>query len=218
MIILMFGPPQSGKGTLGRRISRTLGIPYYAAGEEIRRRLRENPGWFQGRYSQEMHDDGMFCPPDLVRDLMFGLLRDAGLNCVLDGYPRNMDQFEMMGELGAKYTVAHLVLPDEVLVRRASNRRVCSECGEIFQIGNPFLLPPEDGVCGQCGGDIVQRGDDEEETVRVRLRKYRDETLPTLQSLRERADHHIDFTPSGTNDVDAEAQELLDMMIEEWND
>ena len=218
MIILMFGPPQSGKGSLGRRISRSLEVPYFAAGEEIRKRLKEDPAWFQGRYSMEMHDRGEFCPPEMVRDLVFDLLRGAALNCVLDGYPRNVDQFKMMEELGATYTVAHLIVPEEELVRRASHRRICSECGEVFQLGNPHMLPRDDGRCTTCGGEVIQRGDDDEATVRSRYAKYQAETEPVLEALEDMADYYVDFVPSGGQDVDAEAQELIDQMVAEWNE
>ena len=217
MITMMFGPPQSGKGTLGRRISRSLGLDYISAGEEIRTRLKQDEGWFLGRYSMSMHDRGEFCPPDIVRALVFELLRATDLNCILDGFPRNLDQLGMMGELGASYTVVYLVVPEEELVRRASGRRICSACGEVFQVGNPYMLPPGDGHCTTCGGEVIRRGDDEPGVVLDRLARYREETEPVLAALRAMADHEVDFVPSGGPDVEAEAGRLVNILRGAWD-
>jgi len=126
-LLLMFGPPQSGKGTYGRRLSRMLGIPYVSAGESIRDRLKSDEGWFQGRYSMEMHDRGEFCPPELVRALVAELVESCPGPCILDGYPRNSSQFSDLMEMGVPFSLIHLNVPDEELVRRASGRRVSEQ-------------------------------------------------------------------------------------------
>lgn len=133
-MLLMFGPPQSSKGTYGKRLSRMLGIPFVSAGESIRKRLREDEAWFGGRYSMELYDQGEFCPPDLVRALVEDLVGISSGQCILDGYPRNSDQFADLMEMGLPFTLIHLDIPEDELVRRASGRRVCSECGKVYNV------------------------------------------------------------------------------------
>lgn len=140
-LLLMFGPPQSGKGTYGKRLSRMLGIPFVSAGESIRKRLREDEAWFGGRYSMELHDQGEFCPPDLVRALVEDLVGISSGQCILDGYPRNSDQFADLMEMGLPFTLIHLDIPEDELVRRASGRRVCSDRGTLCGRGGILALP-----------------------------------------------------------------------------
>lgn len=208
-LILMFGPPQSGKGTYGRRLSRTLEIPYVSAGEAIRERLREDESWFGGRYSMEMHDRGEFCPPELVRALVEELVDGTPGTCILDGYPRNASQFSDLMEMGLPFCLVHLNVPDEDLVRRASGRRVCSECGEVFNFDNPNMQAGPDGRCTICDGEVVKRGDDDEETVRRRLAKYHAETAEVLDLCGGHANAVIAFR-STDDDVDEECDRLID--------
>lgn len=161
----------------------------------------------------EMHDQGEFCPPELVRDLVFDLVRRSNLNCILDGYPRDVNQFLMMEELGADYTVVHLVVPEEELVRRASGRRICSECGEVFQLTNPNMLPGENGECTICGGAVVSRGDDNDETVLKRIAKYRAETEVVMDAIGRTSSKMISFVSPCNDDIDSEADRLVEILM-----
>lgn len=210
-LLLMFGPPQSGKGTYGRRLSRMLGIPFVSAGESIRKRLREDEAWFGGRYSMELHDQGEFCPPDLVRALVEDLVGSSSGLCILDGYPRNSDQFADLMEMDLPFTLIHLDIPEDELVRRASGRRVCSECGEVYNVDNPHMQTAPDGRCSLCGADVIKRGDDEEDTVRRRVAKYRNETAEVIGLCRDDAFAVVTFR-SGDDDVDEECGHLIEAL------
>lgn len=211
VLLLMFGPPQSGKGTYGRRLSRMIGIPYVSVGDAIRERLKEDEGWFGGRFSMEMHDRGEFCPSEMVRALVTEMVESSPGPCILDGYPRNAVQFSALMEMDVPFSLIHLNVPDEELVQRASGRRVCSRCGEVFNLDNPNMQTGHDGECTACGGEVVKRGDDDEETVRRRLSKYRAETAEVLDLCLGNADAVVPFR-STDDDVDEECERMLEAM------
>jgi adenylate kinase len=105
---------------------------------------------------------------------------------VLDGYPRNLDQAEFLSEITDLDAAVFLDVGESELVDRLTGRRVCSDCGTNFHVD--FDPPAEAGVCDECGGDLIQREDDTEETVRERLRVYRENTEPVVDHYRQRGE------------------------------
>jgi len=184
MRLVLFGPPGAGKGTQARLLTERRGLVQIATGDIIREALKnETP---LGKKAKSYVEAGELVPDSLVRDLAENAIADEGFDdFVLDGYPRTNQQAAWLTEfLGENETpldaVISLSVPDEIIVRRLSRRRVHTETGETYHLDHD---PPPDDVDPE---DIVQRDDDQPETVRNRLSVYREETEPLEEYYEDR--------------------------------
>jgi adenylate kinase len=181
MRVVLLGPPGSGKGTHGRRLSEELGVPLIATGDILREAIAQ--GTRLGMAAQEDVKAGRLVSDSTVLGIIETRLlqKDAANGFVLDGFPRTTAQADGLAALLGDRKVdraVNLVVPPEVVVDRLKNRLVCSNCGEIY---NAASRPPrQPGVCDVCGGEVKQRPDDRPETVRARLEVYERETSPLV--------------------------------------
>ncbi|MBI4364508.1 MAG: adenylate kinase [Candidatus Latescibacteria bacterium] len=181
MRVVLLGPPGSGKGTHGKRLCESLGVPLIATGDILRQAIAD--GTALGKSAQEHVKSGRLVPDETVLGLVETRLRltDAQRGFILDGFPRTVAQAEglksLLGEVRMD-RVVNLVVPTEVVVARLKDRWLCGSCGAIY---NMSTAPPKvAGVCDRCGGGLKQRSDDEPETVRKRLEVYARETAPLV--------------------------------------
>lgn len=214
----MFGPPNAGKGTYGIRLARLAGVPYLSCGNLLRERMATDEAWFEGRYTKAMQDAGELCPSDLANRIIFEAIGEAPDGCVLDGFPREAGQVQPFLDMaaGRDFCVVEITHPASVLIARSANRRVCRGCGKSYAVGNPHMEPPEDMLCGECGGPIVHRDDDDPVVMAHRIEVYHRQTEPILQMLREQCLMHVRFSPSG-GDVDAISETLWEKMEAWWS-
>jgi adenylate kinase len=126
---------------------------------------------------------------------------------VLDGFPRNAYQFEQFIGFNRDFALVAIDQADDELVRRATGRRICEICGDIYSVSNPKMQPDPGDLCRRCGGDVIRRPDDEEGIVRTRLEKYRSATEPILAALTRYARPAVSVSPEG-DDVDATAEDI----------
>ncbi|TMQ52835.1 MAG: adenylate kinase [Candidatus Eisenbacteria bacterium] len=181
MRVVLLGPPGSGKGTHGKRLSESLGVPLVATGDILRQAIAE--GTALGKSAQEHVKSGRLVPDETVLGLIETRLgrRDAQGGFILDGFPRTVAQAEgLKSLLGGRPLdlVLNLVVPTEVVVSRLRDRWLCAKCGAIY---NASTAPPKvAGRCDVCGSALTQRTDDEPETVRKRLEVYARETAPLV--------------------------------------
>lgn len=202
MDVILFGPPGAGKGTQASYIIRTLGVPQLATGDIFRRHLKE--GTPLGLLARGYMERGELVPDDVVFDLVASRMSepDCSGGVLFDGFPRTVRQAELLGkwlhERGRRIDlVLSLHVPDEVVVGRLSGRRTCLSCGATYHVDyNP---PKVEGVCDRCSGEVVQRPDDRESTVRARLETYHRETSPVLAWL---ADEFGVTTLDGNQDIE----------------
>lgn len=185
MRLVIFGPPGAGKGTQARLLEERRGITQISTGDILRAALEEETPL--GQKAKSYVESGELVPDELVRKLAEQAITDEGYDdFVLDGYPRTQQQAEWLTKFLEEHeapldAVVSLEVPDEVLVRRLSRRRIHDETGETYHLDHN---PPPDDVDPDL---IVQRSDDEPETVRNRLAVYREETEP-LVSYYEKQD------------------------------
>ena len=189
MIIILLGPPGAGKGTQAGAIAGKFNIPHISTGDIFRANLKE--GTPLGLEAKKYMDSGELVPDELVVRLVGDRLgaADAANGALLDGFPRTVAQAEALGqyleEKGRQ--VDHCVclnVDDAVLVSRLAGRRMCRECGAGYHVD--YSPPSDGGRCDKCGGEVYQRDDDSEATVRNRLKVYHEQTSPLVDWYAQR--------------------------------
>ncbi|ELZ08625.1 adenylate kinase [Halovivax asiaticus JCM 14624] len=182
--ILIMGAPGAGKGTQSSRIAETFDVEHVTTGDALRANKDMDISDLGLEYDtpREYMDQGDLVPDEVVNTIVETALIEAD-GFVLDGYPRNMDQARELAEMTDLDVVLALDVSEDELVDRLTGRRVCEECGTNFHVD--FDPPATDGVCDECGGELVQRDDDTEETVKDRLRVYHANTEPVIEFYEE---------------------------------
>ncbi|NPB09730.1 MAG: adenylate kinase [Thermodesulfobacteria bacterium] len=196
MNIVFLGPPGAGKGTQAKMIAEKYGIPQISTGDMFREHLSK--GTELGKKAQEYMEKGQLVPDEIVLGMVEERLKqpDCEKGFILDGFPRTVPQAEALDKLlekmGKKIDYAILIdVPDEELVKRLTGRRTCKKCGMMYHV--IFKPPKEDNKCDACGGELYQRPDDNEETVRNRLKVYHEQTEPIISYYEKKGVlHRID--------------------------
>ncbi|MBQ5347606.1 MAG: adenylate kinase [Ruminococcus sp.] len=179
MNIIMLGAPGAGKGTQAAVLCEHLHIPTISTGNIIREALRT--GTEMGLKAKSYMDAGQLVPDEVVIGIVKDRLQedDCKNGYILDGFPRTIPQAEALDEMGANIDcVIDIEVEDDVIVNRLSGRRVCENCGRPYHIES--LKPKVDGVCDDCNGALVQRKDDQIDTIKNRLDIYHKETEPLV--------------------------------------
>ena len=177
MKLILLGAPGAGKGTQANVISERLNIPQISTGNIIREALKS--GTEMGLKAKSFMDEGKLVPDEVVIGIIEERLQndDCRNGFILDGFPRTIVQAEALDKMGIGIDrVIDIEVPDEAIIKRLSGRRVCEKCGRPFHIVD--LKPKKEGVCDTCMGALVQRKDDQEETIRLRLVEYHEKTEP----------------------------------------
>lgn len=181
MILALFGPPGSGKGTQAKTLLGHLGVPQLSTGDMLRESIRL--GETLGIKAKEFMSKGQLVPDDLMVDLIKVRIQrqDCKNGFMLDGFPRTVAQAKALDLMlaGLKTKIDHVVsfcVPTEELVSRLSGRLVCSGCGTSYH--EKHKIPKKSGICDLCGKPVVKRDDDKPEVVRTRLETFQRETAP----------------------------------------
>ncbi|GLW22100.1 MULTISPECIES: adenylate kinase [Microbispora] len=183
MRVVLVGPPGAGKGTQAQFIASHLSIPKISTGDIFRANV--SGGTELGRLAKEYMDRGDLVPDEVTVAMVRDRLSedDAKEGFLLDGFPRNVPQAEVLKKMLAEFgttldVVLNLVVEDDEVVRRLAGRRTCRSCGKVWHL--VFDPPAAEGVCDACGGELFQRDDDREETIRRRLEVYQEQTAPLI--------------------------------------
>ncbi|MBR6028332.1 MAG: adenylate kinase [Clostridia bacterium] len=176
MNIIFLGPPGAGKGTQAQRICAALNIPQISTGDILRRAIKEQTP--TGLKAKSYIDAGGLVPDDVIIDIVKERLQqdDCKNGYILDGFPRTVPQAEALDTFAKMDAVIELDVADEKLVERISGRRVCLKCGATYHVS---LLNGET-KCAVCGEELIQRADDQPETVLNRLKVYHAQTAPLV--------------------------------------
>ena len=186
MNIIMLGAPGTGKGTIAGILSENLGIPQISTGDIFRKNIKE--GTELGKLADSYISKGQLVPDEVTVKIVEDRLNqpDAKNGVILDGFPRTIVQADRLKEIlkdkGEKVDITiNLETPEEEIIERIVNRRVCSnqECKAVYNI---VLHPPKvEGKCDKCGSDLITRKDDKVETVKSRLEQYFTATSPLVE-------------------------------------
>jgi adenylate kinase len=181
--LVLVGPPGAGKGTQAQFIASHFSVPKISTGDIFRANVSE--GTDLGIEAKKYMDAGDLVPDEVTIAMVKDRLThdDTTEGFLLDGFPRTVHQAEVLDKVLAVQSTAltvvlELVVDDEEVVRRLSGRRTCRRCGHVWH--QDFDPPSRDGICDRCGGELFQRDDDSEQTIRHRLEVYADQTSPLI--------------------------------------
>lgn len=207
---VLLGPPGAGKGTQAVRLVEKYEIPHISTGDIFRKNIKE--GTELGKKAQEYMNAGALVPDELVVDLVKDRLQqdDCKNGFLLDGFPRTIFQAEKLDEFLSESNqkmdiVINLKVEKDALIKRLTGRRVCKDCGASYHIVN--VPPKKEGVCDICGGELIQRKDDNIETVENRINVYEEQTAPLIGYYKE-AGSLVDF------DGEASLDEVFDAIVQ----
>ena len=202
MRLVLLGAPGAGKGTQAKKLIETYGIPQISTGDILRKAVAD--GTPLGKEAKSYMDKGELVPDSVVIGLVKERIAqdDCKKGYILDGFPRNTAQAEVLdkvlAEMGAPLDTALSVdVGKDVLMKRLTGRRTCRKCQQMYNIY--FSLPKKEGVCDKCGGELFQRDDDKEETIRKRLDVYDAQTAPLMEYYKKKG---IVKSVAGTGSID----------------
>ncbi|WP_369248587.1 adenylate kinase [Streptomyces sp. R41] len=184
MRIVLVGPPGAGKGTQAAFLAKNLSIPHISTGDLFRANISQQTEL--GKLAKSYMDKGELVPDEVTIAMAKDRMEqpDAENGFLLDGFPRNVSQAEALDEMLQAEAmkldaVLDLEVPEDEVVRRIAGRRICrNDSSHVFHVA--YKAPKKDGVCDVCGGELYQRDDDSEETVRTRLEVYHTQTEPII--------------------------------------
>ncbi|MBN1455119.1 MAG: adenylate kinase [Methanomicrobia archaeon] len=205
MMIVLFGPPGSGKGTQAKKLAEKYTIPHVSTGDILRENLKHQTAL--GLEAKKYMDRGELVPDEVLDGVIKDRLAqpDCDSGCILDGYPRTIPQAEaldaIMNELGKTLdVVVNIEVPDAEVLKRISGRRMCA-CGASYHIH--FNPPNQEGICDLCNRPLYQREDDKETAVMNRIAVYKKQSQPLIEYYRRKG---VLVTVDGT----AEIQEVFE--------
>ncbi len=218
MIIIMLGAPGTGKGTVAGILQEKLGIKQVSTGDIFRKNIQE--GTKLGKIADSYISKGNLVPDDITIGIVENRLKDDDVKdgIILDGFPRTVVQAEaldkILKESGKKVDlVVNLTTPEEEIIERIVNRRVCSnsECKTIY---NLQLNPPKvEGICDKCGSALIQRKDDNEETVKSRIENYIKQTSPLVEYYKNQGNLHEAVVSKSINKMGKDVAEDIAKML-----
>jgi len=212
MRIILLGPPGAGKGTQAKFISEKFGIPHISSGDIFMRNITE--GTELGKKAKYYIDQGLLVPDEVTIDLVMNRLEqdDVKEGYLLDGFPRTVHQGQvlckMLEERGQVLDVALLIdVPSSYIKERMPGRRICKFCGASYHL--QFNPPENEGICNNCGHDLVQRRDDHVEAVEERLKVYEEQTKPLIDFFKEKK---LLLRIDGKREIEEVSREIIEKL------
>lgn len=205
MNIIFLGPPGAGKGTQAQRVCDELKIPQISTGDILRRAIKEETP--VGLKAKAYVESGKLVPDEILVEIIKDRLAqdDCKPGYILDGFPRTVPQAEALEKIAKIDVVVEIAVADEALVKRLSGRRVCLNCGATYHVSTLGGKT----TCDKCGEELIQRKDDNPETVQNRLNVYHSQTAPLISFYQERG---LLKTFDGMQDIDAVYQLIMDAL------
>jgi len=209
MYLVLLGPPGAGKGTQAKRLAEKLKLPHISTGDILRQNVKD--GTALGKQAKGIMDKGLLVPDELVAAMLDERFNNPDIKkgFILDGYPRTLAQAKTLDEILSRKKlsvdlVVYLDTSDEIIIKRLTGRLVCSKCGANFHVVN--MPPKKSGLCDNCQGELYQRSDDNEITVRKRLEVYKNEVASLIKYYNQQNKLH-------SLNADLDALKVLEQIV-----
>ena len=206
----IFGAPGSGKGTYASRLQAKLDVEVIAMGDIFREIMKQETKL--GKKVRGYVEKGLLVPDKIVTEVLKERLAGIpkGKGFILDGYPRTIEQAKLLAKITDLDVVILLTVPDWIIIERLSTRRICKNCGTVYNIR--FLKPKVDNVCDKCGGPLYQRPDDTPDVIKKRIEVYEAQTKPILKSFEERT---VPFVVASCNELDTPPETIVEGILDD---
>jgi adenylate kinase len=207
---IIFGAPGAGKGTYASRLQAKLGVDVISMGDIFRELVKEKSD-LSTKVKSYM-EKGALVPDEVVVEVLKAHLAkiSQGKGFILDGYPRTLDQAKKLNSITKIDVIMQLNVPDWIIIERLSTRRVCKNCGTIYNV--KYLKSKVEGVCDKCGGSLYQRADDNPETIKKRLEIYQEQTSPLIAYYKEMK---VPFIELETKSLDQSPEPMVEKLLSE---
>jgi adenylate kinase len=205
---IIFGAPGSGKGTYASRLQDKLDVNVIAMGDIFREIMKEDTDL--GREVKGYVEKGLLGPDSLtIQVLKQHIAKIKKKNGFLfDGYPRTIEQAKALEAIAKIDVIIQLVVPDWIIIERLSTRRICKNCGEVYNIR--YLKPKKDMICDKCGGPLYQRPDDTPEVIKKRIQVYEQQTRPILQYYKKKG---VPFTEAKCEKLETPPEVIVEEIL-----
>ena len=184
MKLVIFGPPGSGKGTYASRLKSKLNIATISTGDMFREAIKQNTEL--GKKIKKYLDSGQLVPDEAVIKIVRNRIAkpDCKKGFILDGFPRTVEQAKALETAVKIDAIINLLIPEQIIIERLSNRRTCKNCGEIYNLKT--LKPKKEGICDKCGGPLIQRKDDTISVIKERFQVFERQTRPLIKHYKSK--------------------------------
>lgn len=209
MRFVIFGPPGAGKGTYASMLASRLKIAQISTGDIIREEMKRNTDL--GKKIAGFVKKGELVPDEIVIEILKEEINKPSSEngFILDGYPRTIKQAKILDKIEEIDAVIRLVVPEWVIIERLSSRRICKNCGAVYNIR--YLKPKREGVCDVCGGELYQREDDKPEVIKERLKVYEVQTQPLISYYNDK----VPFVKIECESVDIPPETIVKDILQE---
>lgn len=209
--ILFIAPPAAGKGTQSSLIEKEYHLPHVSTGDLLRNASVEDSEL--GSYIREILSSGALVRDDIIYDLLKKRITEADCQqgYILDGFPRNVEQAEKYDEMlqELKQQLGYVIvleIPENILAKRVTGRRICENCGAVYNLNTETEQPQQESTCDRCQGRLLQRNDDNIESFRHRYQVYMEKTKPLLDYYRQKG---VLYVINGEGTVEEVHQRIL---------
>lgn len=213
--VVLIAAPGAGKGTLAKQLEELYNRVHISTGDLLREAVEKKDE--VGLKVKSLLDSGQFVDDETIFAVMRKRLAedDIANGYTFDGFPRNIKQAERYDEISKDSSIViekvfQLEIPEEQLISRITGRRLCSNCGKIYNIYNPELTPKVEDVCDSCGGSLYKRSDDNEETFHERFQTYIEKTQPLIDYYKEQDKLVVVDASMGSNETLKKVREIME--------
>ncbi len=208
MNAIIFGAPGSGKGTYSSRLQEKLCLDVISMGDIFREIMKQDTPL--GKEVKGFVEKGHLVPDETVVEVLRTRIAQLpkGRGFILDGFPRTVAQAEALEKIVKIDVVLQLIVPDKIIIERLSTRRICRNCGAVYNIR--YLKPKVEGVCDRCGGSLYQRADDNAEVITRRFEVYEKQTSPLIRYYKEKK---LPFIVHETREVQTPPDTVVEKLL-----
>lgn len=210
MNAIIFGPPGSGKGTYASRLKTRIGVEVISMGDIFREFMKNETDL--GKKVKQYVEKGHLIPNEIVIEVLRKKISEIPprKGIILDGYPRTIPQAKVLQEIVKIDVILLQNVPDWIIIKRLSSRRICKNCNEVYNIR--FLKPKIENICDKCGGELYQRPDDTPDVIKKRIQLYQKMTSPIINYYKEKK---TPFIISQIKELKTPPEQVVENILEE---